>query len=979
MKAIVALSTVCLIFGLSANGLSQGVQTGIIRGTVVDAQGGVVPGVTVTVTSPALQGPRSTVTDAQGSFSLRSLPAGDYELTFELSGFRTIKQNSALPLGLTLERNVTIHPADVEIGVTVAAETPAPIATPIVGANFKHDEIEALATPRTLQGIATLSPGLTTNTPNRNQVAINGAFAFDNVFMVNGVDINDNLFGSPQDLFIEDGIEETQVLTSGVPAEYGRFTGGVVNAITKSGGNRFSGSFRTNFSNPQWTVQTPFETCDSAVTTASCRPAPERPDDLQFVHEGTFGGPIVKDKLWFFGAGRYSELSNASTLPISNQPNVQTDTNKRAEIKITGTAKTNHTIQGGYLNSPTDQASRPTFGFTIDPAAVVNPNYPNWYTFVNYRGVFGTKFLGEAQYSTRKYRRLDTGGTSTALVDSPIITLTQQQAHYNAPYFDSTDPEDRNNSQLTGNFTYFLDTGKRGRHEIKGGYEWFRSQNIGGNSQTATGYVIYADFAEDAGGNPRLDAANRLIPTFVPGLTQNENWIPVRGASINVDTNSLFAQDHWAINSHWSADLGVRYERARTEATGGLVGIDTDTIVPRLGTSYDVQGNGRHIIHVTYGHYAGRYNEAQVSNNTNVGNPDVLYGIYVGPPGEGRGFAPGFDPVNYVPYGGLFPTANVSFEDGLSAPIVKEYTTSYGVSIRNGRGYLESTYVWRNTDQIIEDFITLSNGVTTVVEDGFDVGTFTNSVYRNTGLADRAYQALEFQGRYNASSRWTLNGSYTVELKNDGNYEGEAANQPGITSQIGDFPEAFNATRTFPTGRLLNFQRNKLILWSTYVASLGSLGDASISGLLRVNSGTTYSLAAQGQPLTATQLARIAAYPDAPQDQPVYFDERGSEHFNGYGVLDFSVNYNVPVFRTLRPWVKFDIYNLFNNQKLITWNTSVRQDPNSPKDNLGLATGYIQGASFGRATANTNFPVPFYAGTLETGGRTFRMALGFRF
>jgi hypothetical protein len=207
MKAIVALLTVCLIFGLSANGLSQGVQTGIIRGTVVDAQGGVVPGVTVTVTSPGLQGPRSTVTDAQGSFSLRSLPAGDYELTFELSGFRTIKQNSTLPLGLTLERNVTIHPADVEIGVTVAAETPAPIATPIVGANFKHDEIEALATPRTLQGIATLSPGLTTNTPNRNQVAINGAFAFDNVFMVNGVDINDNLFGSPQDLFIEDGIE----------------------------------------------------------------------------------------------------------------------------------------------------------------------------------------------------------------------------------------------------------------------------------------------------------------------------------------------------------------------------------------------------------------------------------------------------------------------------------------------------------------------------------------------------------------------------------------------------------------------------------------------------------------------------------------------------------------------------------------------------------------------------------------------------
>src|SRR5262245_34252649 len=148
MKAIVVLLTACLILGLATKGLSQGVPTGIIRGTVVDAQRAVVPRVTVTVTSPALQGPRSTVTDALGSFSLRNLPAGEYEMTFELSGFRTVKQTSALPLGLTLEKNVTIHPADVEIGVTVAAETPAPIATPIVGANFKHDEIDARSEER---------------------------------------------------------------------------------------------------------------------------------------------------------------------------------------------------------------------------------------------------------------------------------------------------------------------------------------------------------------------------------------------------------------------------------------------------------------------------------------------------------------------------------------------------------------------------------------------------------------------------------------------------------------------------------------------------------------------------------------------------------------------------------------------------------------------------------------------------------------
>ena len=143
--------------------------------------------------------------------------------------------------------------------VQVVAETPGPIATPVVGLNIRQNEVEALATSRTLQGIATLSPALTDNTPNAGQVIINGAFAFDNVFMLNGVDVNDNLFGSPQNLFIEDAIEETQVLTSGITAEYGRFSGGVINAVTKSGGNTFSGSFRVNLTNPAWVNETPFE------------------------------------------------------------------------------------------------------------------------------------------------------------------------------------------------------------------------------------------------------------------------------------------------------------------------------------------------------------------------------------------------------------------------------------------------------------------------------------------------------------------------------------------------------------------------------------------------------------------------------------------------------------------------------------------------------------------------------------------------
>src|SRR4029450_3288730 len=132
--------------------------------------------------------------------------------------------------------------------------------------------------------------GLTANTPNNGQVTISGGFAYDNVFMINGVDVNDNLFGSAQPVFIEDAIEQTSVLTSGISAEYGRFTGGVINMITKSGGNPVSRSFRANFSNDSWTVETPREK-DAGI---------ERPDKLNDNYEGTFGGPIVHDRLWFF-------------------------------------------------------------------------------------------------------------------------------------------------------------------------------------------------------------------------------------------------------------------------------------------------------------------------------------------------------------------------------------------------------------------------------------------------------------------------------------------------------------------------------------------------------------------------------------------------------------------------------------------------------------------------------------------------------
>jgi hypothetical protein len=255
---------------------AQGQQTGTLQGTVTDSSGAALPGVTVTVRSSALQGTREAVTGGSGEYILRGLPPGTYEVQVELSGFATSRETVTVSLGLPTEADARLVPAGVVEAVNVVAETNSALVTTAGSANFTASEIDTLATGRTLAAIAEVAPGLTANTPNSAQVTISGAFAYDNVFLLDGVDINDNLFGSPDDLFIEDAIEQTQVITSGVSAEYGRFSGGVINAITKSGGNRFSGSFRTDLTNPAWRDETPFE-ADNETT---------RPDDLSKVFQG---------------------------------------------------------------------------------------------------------------------------------------------------------------------------------------------------------------------------------------------------------------------------------------------------------------------------------------------------------------------------------------------------------------------------------------------------------------------------------------------------------------------------------------------------------------------------------------------------------------------------------------------------------------------------------------------------------------------
>ena len=380
------------------------------------------------------------------------------------------------------------------------------------GQSLTKGEIDALPIGRRPVDIAELSPGLTTNTFVAGQLAISGAYGFDNVFMVDGVDVNDTINGTANNLYIEDAIQNTTVLTNGISAEYGRFSGGVVNIVTRSGGNMFSGSFRENLSNPAWISETPLERSNGVEHTSL----------LGKTHEATFGGPVAKDRLWFFGAGRWETTNTPNTFSQTGVAYTRTDRNRRGELKLTGHFRAADVISGTYINNSTEQANASGIGAAaiLDQNVLVTRTLPNRLLAVNYSGVVRSSLFATLQYSQKRQQFRNNGGTSTALMNSPFETLGATAPgglFYHAPYLDATDPEQRNNQQLTGSVSHLLSSKRAGTHDLKGGAEYFVSTGIGGNSQSSTGYVFVTDYVTDAAGKPVLEASGSPTPRFTPG------------------------------------------------------------------------------------------------------------------------------------------------------------------------------------------------------------------------------------------------------------------------------------------------------------------------------------------------------------------------------------------------------------------------------------------------------------------------------
>jgi len=547
MRVASILLTLAVLAGSAAVASGQGNPTGTISGHVSDPDGLAVPGATVTVASPVLQGLRTATTSSNGDYIMPFLPAGDYEITFELQGFKTVKRTIGVKMAETQPLNITFALAAVAESVTVAGQSPDVVLSSTVASNFRKEQLELLPVGRALNDAVLLAPGVAGTGPSGN-IMMAGALSFESQYLINGVVVNENLRGQALSLFIEDAVQETKVSTGAISAEYGRFGGGVVNMITKSGGNSFSGSFRTTFNNDAWRSLTPFPT-DQTV------------NKIAPVYEGTLGGPITRDRIWFFGAGRFTKPETSQTLSDTGINYATSTDERRYEGKVTYALNTGNNVKFGYTKRTTNVANN-RFGTIMDLASLYDNSTDQHLYTASYTSVVSNNFFLEGQYSRKISATMDTGSRFTDLVKGTPISDRQRLVGTANPVFNSPTfcavcgggwLEHRDNWDWFGKASYFLSTQKLGSHNFVAGFDNFKEWRKNDNWQSGSQYNIAA--------TSTIIDGSTIYPVFKNDNTTFINWLPILQQSVGNDirTYSAYVNDAWRFSSRLAFNLGARF------------------------------------------------------------------------------------------------------------------------------------------------------------------------------------------------------------------------------------------------------------------------------------------------------------------------------------------------------------------------------------------------------------------------------------
>ncbi|HTQ81197.1 MAG TPA: TonB-dependent receptor, partial [Thermoanaerobaculia bacterium] len=342
----------CLVpFALLFAASSLSAQTtGSIVGRANDEAGAGLPGVLVEATGPALQGSRTAITDAKGGYRLTLLPPGAYTVNFTLQGFGA---ESRKGIAVNLDRDTTLdavlRPRASE-EITVVGEAPVIDTTSTsLGTNLDARTVQALPTGRNYSSVVQITPGVSSdaNPDNKDQstIAVYGSSGAENSYYIDGVNTTGVEYGFQGKELNFEFIEAVDVKTGGYEAEYGRSTGGVVNVITKSGGNSFHGDGFGYYDHDSLQSN-----AKPVVSTGGTQQGFTKQD-----YGADLGGYFVKDKLWFFGA--YDRVTNTlkSALPAGPQEGQVVDSDSKRNLgsaKLTFRATENQSVVASFFQDP---------------------------------------------------------------------------------------------------------------------------------------------------------------------------------------------------------------------------------------------------------------------------------------------------------------------------------------------------------------------------------------------------------------------------------------------------------------------------------------------------------------------------------------------------------------------------------------------------------------------------------------------------
>lgn len=599
---VLAAAALMVLLSPSRAFAQGGTSTATLSGKVADATGGRLPGVTLTVTHAGTNQSRTVVSNEEGLYRFAGLQPGSYSLKAEIQGFAPFQLTDlTLRVGAAVDQDVTLRISAVQETVTVSG------AAPIVESSktdlstvITKEQIEALPTrSRNYLDFALLTPGTVENVSTQQQgigLNIAGARAKEAALLVDGFWNTDESFTFPRQKYSQDAIGEFQVVGLGGTAEFGRAIGGIISAVTKSGSNLVSGSGYGYFRDTKLNAEDPL----------SKQRGIAKPRFDRQLYGGSIGGPIVKDRTFFFGAAERTQQNQpqdnnitAATAAALGLPAADVGAITATLRDAFGMGKLNHKLTANHWVYGAFAVTRDS-DFTTPASFATRSRRQRLASTdksfqLGWTGIAkGGNWLHElrASYFPRQYTldNPDFGGPPLAADGQLRSSLT--------PAVNITNTANFGGGAVTLSMytkpvqAVYSSTISKNAHAIKLGVDTMFVDFVYVRfTGPQTGSYTFSSLANYQRG--QYSTYSELFGT--PELDRFHSYV------------SAFAQDSWRVNNRLTVNYGLRYDVEYLSKYEGLsYGSDRNNIGPRLALSYDVTGKGKTLLKVSNGLYYDR-------------------------------------------------------------------------------------------------------------------------------------------------------------------------------------------------------------------------------------------------------------------------------------------------------------------------------------------------------------------------------------